>query len=170
MRASIVEVVGPPGVGKSYVLKKLQVFRVRGTCNVLAGLAAVILYYGKCRHNNACYLYMARHVYERTARSAPVKIVDFLFWVVLVLTCRILRRVKTIFLDFGFVSALRCFGEGALSRVLARLIGGVNVMLVFGPPRSHLKELLSHTDGNKRISVKVKSLYLDLVQQTAYGK
>jgi len=71
MGAGIVEVVGSPGVGKSYVLKKLRVFRVQGTCNVLAGLAAVILYYGKCRHNNACYLYMARHIYERTARSAP---------------------------------------------------------------------------------------------------
>ena len=126
-------------------MKKLRVFRVRGTCNVLAGLAAVILYYGKCRHNNACYLYMARHIYERTARSAPVKIVDFLFWVVLVLTFRILRRVKTVFLDFGFVSAFRCFGEGARSRVLARLVGGVNVMLVVGPSESRLKALLSHT-------------------------
>jgi hypothetical protein len=170
MGAGIVEVVGPPGVGKSYVLKKLRVFRVRGTCNVLAGLAAVILYYGKCRHSNACYLYMARHIYERTAHSAPVKIVDFLFWVVLALACRILSRVKTVFLDFGFVSALRCFGEGALSRVLARLIGGVNVLLVIGSPRSHLKALLYYMDSNKRISVKVKSLYLDLVPQLAYGK
>jgi len=170
MGAGIVEVVGPPGVGKSYVLKKLRFFRMRGTCNVLTGLVAVVLYYRKCRHSNACYLYMTRHIYERTARSAPVKIVDFLFWVVLALVCRILSRVKTVFLDFGFVSALRCFGEGALSRVLARLVGGVNVMLVFGQPRSRLKALLSHTDSNKRISVKVKSLYLDLVPQPAYGK
>jgi hypothetical protein len=170
MGAGIVEIVGPPGVGKSYVLKKLRVFRVRGTCNVLTGLLAVVLYYRKCRHSNVCYLYMAKHIYERTARSAAVKIVDFLFWVVLALVCRILSRVKTVFLDFGFVSALRCFGEGALSRVLARLVGSVNVMFVVGLPRSRLKALLYHTDTNKRISVKVKSLYLDLVQQPAYGK
>jgi hypothetical protein len=109
-------------------------------------------------------------VYERTARSVPVKIVDFLFMVVLALVCRILSRVKTVFLDFGFVNALRCFGEGARSRVLARLVGGVNVILVVGPPESRLKALLSHMDSNKRLSVKVKSLYLDLVPQPAYGK
>ena len=86
------------------------------------------------------------------------------------LLCRILSRVKTVFLDVSFVSALRCFGEGAFSRVLARLVGGVNVMFVVGLPRNRLKALLYHMDSDKRISVKVKSLYLDLVPQPAYGK
>lgn len=80
------------------------------------------------------------------------------------LVCRILSRVKTVFLDFGFVSALRCFGEGARSRVLARLVGSVKVILVVGPPRSRLKALLYNIDSNRQISMKVKSFTLDLVQ------
>jgi hypothetical protein len=97
VKAAVVEVLGRPGVGKTYALKRLRVFRVRGTCNVLAGLAVIILFFRRCKRDNACYLILGRHIYEKSAPSLIVKVIDFFFWVTLTLLVKTFSLIKTIF-------------------------------------------------------------------------